>query len=60
MLAITRKEGEKFFLRLSDGRKIVIFGRQHGTNSVRFLIDAPVDIKVLREELEEKIEARIE
>lgn len=56
MLAITRKEGEKFFLRLSDGRKIVIFGRHHGSNSVRFLIDAPKDIKVLRAELEVKSE----
>ncbi len=52
MLAITRKDGEKIVIRLADDREVVIFGRRHGSNSVRFLIDAPKDIKVLRAELE--------
>lgn len=53
MLTLTRKIGERIFLDLPDGRRITVTycdwrqGRQ-----ARIGIEAPDDVKVLREELE--------
>jgi carbon storage regulator len=56
MLVLTRKVGESFVI---DGRiKVTIIGGRPGHGKeVRIGIDAPADVKVHREEVQEKIDS---
>ncbi|MGN1349858.1 MAG: carbon storage regulator [Anaerovoracaceae bacterium] len=49
MLILTRKKGQSFFI--NDNIKITI--RDTGNDTVRIAIDAPREVKILREELAE-------
>jgi carbon storage regulator len=50
MLILTRKKGQAFFL--NDEIKITV--HEIGGESVRIAIDAPKDVRILREELVEE------
>jgi carbon storage regulator len=52
MLVLTRKKGQSFFI--NDNVKITI--REVGNDTVKVSIDAPLEVKVLREELIEAAE----
>ena len=50
MLALTRREGEAVILTL-DGKTISVELHQIEGNQARIAIDAPAEVKVVREEL---------
>ena len=50
MLILSRKEGE--VIRIGDNIKVMIV--RNGPNTVRVGIDAPREIQIVREELEER------
>ena len=51
MLVVSRKLGESIYLTLPDGREIKMTVVLIDRNKVRFGIEAPQDVKILREEL---------
>ena len=51
MLVLSRKPGQKILIDLNDGRLITVTVVRIGPNSVRIGIDAPGDMKIIREEL---------
>ena len=52
MLILTRKKGQSFYV--NDNVKITV--KDMGNDTVRIAIDAPRDVKILREELMEAVE----
>ena len=52
MLILTRKKGQSFFI--NENIKITI--REAGNDAARIAIEAPKDVKILREELVEAVE----
>lgn len=50
MLRLTRREVESIILETSDGRIVVTLDRYRGSQMI-VTIDAPVAVKVLRDEL---------
>ncbi len=54
MLVLTRNAGERIFIKLPDGSKIVVqVVAVHGRGCVRVGIEAARDILILREEVKE-------
>ena len=57
MLVITRRPGESLIIELPTGEQIEITVLSNTSNQVRIGTDAPADMKIVREELLEKLPA---
>ena len=57
MLVITRRPGESLIIELPTGEQIEITVLTNTSNQVRIGTDAPADMKIVREELLEKLPA---
>lgn len=51
MLTLTRKDGERIYLRCPDGTLIVVMPSDIDRNRVRINIDAPRGVDIWREEV---------
>jgi carbon storage regulator CsrA len=52
VLVLSRHNREKVFLDLPNGDRITIEIRDIRSNKVRISFDAPIDVRILREELD--------
>ena len=57
MIVITRRPGESHIIELPTGEQIEITVLTNTSNQVRIGTDAPADMKIVREELLEKLPA---
>lgn len=57
MFVITRRPGESLIIELPTGEQIEITVLSNTSNQVRIGTDAPADMKIVREELLEKLPA---
>ena len=57
MIVITRRPGESLIIELPTGEQIEITVLSNTSNQVRIGTDAPADMKIVREELLEKLPA---
>ena len=57
MIVITRRPGESLIIELPTGEQIEITVLTNTSNQVRIGTDAPADMKIVREELLEKLPA---
>jgi len=57
MLVITRRPGESLIIELPTGEQIKITILTNTSNQARIGMDAPADMKIVREELLEKLPA---
>ena len=55
MIVITRRPGESLIIELPTGEQIEITVLTNTSNQVRIGTDAPADMKIVREELLEKL-----
>jgi sRNA-binding carbon storage regulator CsrA len=54
MLVLGTREGERIVLRLPDGREIELLMVRAAKGKSRIAIEAPADVKILREKLVER------